>query len=79
VQRKVKRKILGNEWELSMNYDENYHLVYNITWLSHGKVEIYRDTGVSKNRSDSDLVWRIQYESKVYIIYIVPLSGYAST
>ena len=27
----------------------NYHIVYNITWISHGKVEIYRDTGVSKN------------------------------
>ena len=28
---------------------ENYDLVYNITWTLHGKVEIYRDTGVSKN------------------------------
>ena len=34
---------------MSENYDENYHLVYNITWLSHGKVEIYRDIGVPKN------------------------------
>ena len=36
------------EWELS---SENYDLVYNITWISHGKVEIYRDTGVSNNHS----------------------------
>ena len=42
---------------MSENYlgiiTENYDLVYNITWISHGKVEIYRDTGVSKN----DLIW----------------------
>ena len=28
----------------------NYDLVYNITWISHGKVEIYRDTGVYKKK-----------------------------
>ena len=32
---------------ISGNYDLVYN--YNITWISHGKVEIYRDTGVSKN------------------------------
>ena len=38
--------ISGNyQWELS---SENYDLVNNITWTIHGKVEIYRDTGVSK-------------------------------
>ena len=49
----------GNyQWELS---SENYDLVYNITWLSHGKVEIYRDTGVSKKNE----VLSIQKRTKV--------------
>ena len=33
---------------------ENYDLVYNIKWTLHGKVEIYRDTGVAKNRTKPD-------------------------
>ena len=41
---RLKRKILGNEWELSGNYYRE--LSPSITL--HGKVEIYRDTGVSK-------------------------------
>ena len=54
---KVQRKVKGKSSGMSENYlgimmriiSGNYPLVYNITWLSHGKVEIYRDTGVSKN------------------------------
>jgi hypothetical protein len=37
------------EWELWVGImSGNYDLVYNITWTLHGKVEIHRDTGVSK-------------------------------
>ena len=54
---RCKRKILGNEWEflgiMTRIISGNYDLVYNITWLSHGKVEIYRDTGVYKNLKTS--------------------------
>ena len=32
---------------------ENYDLVYRLHGISHGKVDIYRDTGVSKNSLSS--------------------------
>ena len=37
------------EWELS---SENYDLYIILHVTLHGKVEIYRDTGVSKNVQD---------------------------
>ena len=44
------------QWELS---SENYDLVYNIT---RRKVEIYRDTGVSKN---NNITFLLVFEIKV--------------
>ena len=42
---------------MSENYlgiiTENYDLVYTLHGISHGKVEIYRDTGVSINSLSS--------------------------
>ena len=46
---RLKRKILGNEWESSGNYYRELSPSITLHGTLHGKVEIYRDTGVSKN------------------------------
>ena len=47
--RELSQRIITENYHRELS-SENYDLVYNITWTLHGKVEIYRDTGVSKNR-----------------------------
>ena len=65
------RKILGNyEWELSVDYQWELSLriiTENLVYQSRRKVEIYRDTGVSKNTLNCDC-WHSN-KTKIYVSF----------
>ena len=62
---------------MSENYlgiiTENYELVYTLHVISHGKVEIYRDTGVSKNCNEIHPFDNINFFLLILIVRCITL------